>query len=69
MINRTGMGYEMASDLTTGDDRPVDKATKADELRAFLFLTVFLAPIVAVICVGGYGFAVWMSHLLLGPPT
>lgn len=40
-----------------------------DELYAFLMLAVFLAPILAVIIVGGYGFIVWMSQLVLGPPT
>ncbi len=38
------------------------------ERRAFLLLAVFLAPILAVAIVGGYGFIVWMSQLLLGPP-
>ena len=43
-------------------------STKAEELRAFLVLTVVLAPVLAVICVGGYGFAIWMSQLIFGPP-
>ncbi len=48
--------------------REHDAPVKSDELRAFLFLTVVLVPVLAVIIVGGYGFIVWMSHLLLGPP-
>ncbi len=38
------------------------------ELLAFLFLTVVLFPVLAVAIVGGYGFIVWMSHLIGGPP-
>lgn len=38
------------------------------ELLVFLFLTVVLAPILAVAIVGGYGFAVWMYQLFAGPP-
>ena len=41
---------------------------KADELKVFIFLTVFLAPILSVAIIGGYGFAVWMLQLLMGPP-
>jgi periplasmic nitrate reductase NapE len=44
-----------------------DKApTKAQEMRAFLFLTVITAPILAVAVVGGYGFCIWMLQLLTG---
>jgi nitrate reductase NapE len=42
--------------------------TKADERRTFLLLAVLFGPAVSVILVGSYGFLVWMSHLLLGPP-
>lgn len=41
-------------------------STKAQELRAFLFLTVVLAPVLAIAVVGGYGFFVWMYQLLTG---
>jgi nitrate reductase NapE len=40
--------------------------TKKQELRAFLFLTVVLAPVLAIAIVGGYGFFVWMYQLLTG---
>ena len=45
-------------------------STKAQELRAFFFLTVVLAPVLAIVVVGGYGFFVWMYQLLTGslPP-
>ncbi len=41
-------------------------ASKAQELKVFLFMTVVLAPILAVATVGGYGFAVWMYQLFTG---
>ena len=43
--------------------------TKSRELSAFLFLTVLLAPALAVTLVGGYGFAIWMYQLIAGPPV
>ncbi len=45
-----------------------DKLQKRRELRAFLFLTVVLAPVLSVVIVGGFGFLVWMYQLLAGPP-
>jgi len=42
--------------------------TKAQELRSFLFLSVVMAPVLAVIFVSGYGFVVWMVQLIVGPP-
>ena len=46
----------------------MEDPTQTEERRAFILLVVFLAPILAVAIVGGYGFAVWMSQLLMGPP-
>ena len=43
--------------------------TKKEERNAFAFLAVLLAPILSVAIVGGFGFLIWMSQLLLGPPT
>ena len=40
-----------------------DEDEKTLERRSFLLLVVFLAPIVAVAVVGGYGFLVWFSQL------
>lgn len=42
--------------------------SKADETRAFLFLTVVLFPVLAVLTVAGFGFAVWLWQLYAGPP-
>lgn len=44
-------------------------ATKAEERRVFILLAVFLAPIISVVLVGGYGFAIWISQLIFGPPA
>jgi nitrate reductase NapE len=41
-------------------------STRQEELRTFLFLTVVLAPVLAVMLVGGYGFLVWMYQLITG---
>lgn len=43
-------------------------AQKKRELLSFLFLTVVLAPVLAVIIVGGYGLLVWLYQMLAGPP-
>jgi nitrate reductase NapE len=45
-----------------------EDADKTTERRAFLFLIVFVAPVMAVAIVGGYGFAVWITQIVLGPP-
>ena len=41
---------------------------KSRERNTFIFLAVFLAPILSVAIVGGYGFLVWISQILTGPP-
>ena len=42
--------------------------TRSQELRAFVLLAIVLAPVLAVIIVGGYGFLVWMTQIIFGPP-
>jgi periplasmic nitrate reductase NapE len=42
---------------------------KRRELVVFLFLTLVLAPVIAVLVVAGYGFLVWMVQLVMGPPS
>jgi nitrate reductase NapE len=53
------------------DRVPSDSAsqTRTEELRSFLFLTAVMAPVLAVIVVGGYGFAVWLYQMFAGPPA
>jgi nitrate reductase NapE len=43
-------------------------STKREEWRSFLFFTVVMAPVVAVIIVAGYGFLVWIYQMFAGPP-
>lgn len=47
----------------------METSSKKQETRAFLFLTIFLAPLLAVIIVGGYGLMLWLYQLFAGPPT
>jgi periplasmic nitrate reductase NapE len=42
---------------------------KKKEMHAFLFLTVVLAPLLAVAIVGSYGLMVWLYQLIAGPPV
>ena len=46
-----------------------ETATRAEERRTFFFLAVLMAPILSIVLVGGYGFMIWMSQILLGPPS
>ena len=41
-------------------------STRQEEWRTFLFLAYVMAPALAVLGVGGYGFAVWMFQLFTG---
>ena len=45
-----------------------DGLRKTEEFRTWFFLTVVMAPILAVLTVSGYGFIVWMYQLFIGPP-
>jgi nitrate reductase NapE len=45
-----------------------DHQEKTDERTTFVLLAVFLAPALAIAVVGGYGFAVWISQIIIGPP-
>ena len=51
--------------MNRSDDPP---ATRGQEFRAFLLLTAVVAPALAVAIVVGYGFVVWMTQIVLGPP-
>ncbi len=44
----------------------VDDNQRRAELKAFLFITVIMFPILAVAVVGGYGFLVWFFQVLTG---
>lgn len=44
------------------------KDARRRELLIFFILAFAIWPIVAVGVVGGYGFLVWMSQIVFGPP-
>jgi nitrate reductase NapE len=49
------------------DDHSAPSSRK-EELRSFLFFTIVMAPVLAVLIVGGYGLLVWMYQFFAGPP-
>ncbi|AWT11008.1 MULTISPECIES: periplasmic nitrate reductase, NapE protein [Stutzerimonas] len=54
--------------LTPNDTSPSNTSSKRDETRLFVFLIVFLFPILSVALVSGYGFIVWIVQMIFGPP-
>ena len=42
---------------------------RKSELKAFLFLTIVMAPVLAGAIVGTYGLFVWIYQVFMGPPT
>jgi periplasmic nitrate reductase NapE len=48
---------------------PLDSIEKKQELRLFLFIVIFLFPLLSIALVGGFGFIIWISQLILGPPS
>ncbi len=50
-------------------DRTTDDGNdRRREWRLYIFIIVFLFPILSVMIVGGFGFTVWMYQLFAGPP-
>ena len=63
-----GLGYSLAGsdgEVMAMEETQVERRR---EWRAFLFLTVFLAPILAVGLVASWGFIVWIFQMFAGPP-
>jgi periplasmic nitrate reductase NapE len=52
-----------------GWKKMTDTPEKKSELKAFLFLTVVMAPVIAGVVIGTYGLAVWIYQMFAGPPT
>ena len=46
-----------------------EKLRRTEEWRTWVFLTVVLAPVLAVAIVSSYGLAVWIFQMFAGPPT
>lgn len=47
---------------------PATSEQKRKEWRLFIFIIVFLFPILTVAFVGAMGFSIWFYQLLAGPP-
>lgn len=55
--------------MTTTPDSPDSPQTsKREETRLFVFLIVFLFPLLSIALVSGYGFIVWITQMFFGPP-
>lgn len=49
---------------------PEDQQRKTEEWRTWVFFTLIMAPLVAVLVVSGFGFVVWMwQTFFAGPPS
>ena len=46
----------------------VPAASRSRETRVFIFLTVVMAPMMAVAIVGSYGLLIWVYQMFSGPP-
>lgn len=44
------------------------RENRSRETRVLVFLTVVMAPLLAVALVGSYGLMIWLYQLLAGPP-
>jgi periplasmic nitrate reductase NapE len=53
--------------MQTEDDRHRRTETRR-EAWVFAFLAFVVWPFIAVAVVGGYGFIVWVTQILTGPP-
>ncbi|WP_081434947.1 periplasmic nitrate reductase, NapE protein [Nitrobacter hamburgensis] len=60
----------MVDTLDNNDAQPNNarETGRREELIVFAVIAAFVWPVIAVGVVGGYGFLVWMSQLILGPP-
>lgn len=47
---------------------PEEHVSARKEWGLFIFIAVFLFPLLSVMVVGGFGFMVWMFQLVVGPP-
>ncbi|MFK0573192.1 periplasmic nitrate reductase, NapE protein [Endozoicomonas sp.] len=46
-------------------DKPT---TRSREYKALALVIVVLFPLLSIMVVSGYGFMVWFSQLMMGPP-
>lgn len=50
-------------------DQVTPQQEKRQEWRLFLFIVVFLFPLLSVALVGAYGFSIWIYQMFAGPPS
>ncbi|SAL28996.1 Periplasmic nitrate reductase protein NapE [Caballeronia sordidicola] len=58
------MSYHVAIIMTETET----SLRKTEELRSFLFLTIVMVPVLTIVFVAAYGFAVWFYQMLIGGP-
>lgn len=58
----------MAEASQNDDSISRSPVSRRSELCVFAIIVAVIWPIIAVGVVGGYGFLVWMSQMILGPP-
>ena len=51
-----------------GPQETVAVESRTRETRVVVFLTVLLAPLLAVAVVGSYGLLIWLYQMFTGPP-
>ena len=52
-------------------DKPVDSdlpQRRREEWRSFVFLAVVMVPALTGVLIISYGFLIWASQLIMGPP-
>ena len=65
-LSRSQPGEDVAEPIRGPSEEP--QRRRRMEIFAFLFLTVFLMPALAVATVGSFGLAVWIYQIVNGPP-
>jgi nitrate reductase NapE len=63
VMSDTSHGHEALRPPKAGPE-----TNRREEFFVFAIIVAFIWPVVAVGVVGGYGFLIWMSQLILGPP-
>jgi nitrate reductase NapE len=51
------------------EDSIEEPQRKKEEFRTWLFLALVMAPVLSVVIVSAYGFAVWLYQVITGPMT
>ena len=62
------MGYTSSKHDAQPTHESAFATSRRTEFLVFAIIVAFIWPVVAVGVVGGYGFLIWMSQLILGPP-